>query len=223
MIKEFAIITGQVNFICLIILNLLVLFRYRQLPAKIRSIGFYLLLSLTTEAVSRWLFHKHENNLYLLHYYTFFEFLAWSYFFYHLFKSKDWMPTSLPWWIAMVSILIIANSIFLEPTTGFNSNAKTLVQVILIAYTIYYFFISFGKIDLRQRIPRATTLINFAILFYYSGSLFIFMFSKILANQGVANHLQFGFWAINALLLVILHGLILISLWMVAFRKTTSL
>lgn len=222
MIKEFAIVTGQVNLVCLIIINLIVLFRYQQLPVDIRRVWCYLLLSLTTEAISRWLFHKFENNLFLLHYYTFFEFLVWSYFFYHVLKSKDWIRTTLPWLITVVGILIIANSIFLEPLTGFNSNAKALVQVLLISYTICYCFLSFGKIDLRQPIPRATTLINFAVLFYYSGSLFIFMFSKLLANQGVASKLQFSFWAINALLLVIFHALILVSLWMVAFRKTTS-
>lgn len=222
MIKEFAVITGQVNFVLLIIINLLILFRYRQLPGNIRRIVYYLLLSVVTEAASRHLFYKSENNLFLLHYYTFFEFLVWSYFFYYLLKSKKWLRTALPWLAAVVAVLIIANSILLEPPTGFNSNAKTLVQVLVISYTICYFFLSFGKIDLRQPVPRATTLINFAVLFYYSGSLFIFMFSKLLANQGVDEKLQFSFWAINALLLVILHLLILISLWMIAFRKTTS-
>lgn len=222
MIKEFAIVAGQVYLVLLILNNLIVIFRYHQLPVKIRTLIFYLTISLATDLSSRYLFNQASNNLYLLHIYTLLELLAWSYFFYRFFIHEQWVQHKLPWLVGGVALLLISNSIFLEPITGFNSNAKTLVQLILIAYAIYYFFSSFGKIDLSQSIPLATTLINFAILLYYSGSLFIFMFSKLLANQGVASNLQFGFWAINALLLVILHGLILISLWMVAFRKTTS-
>ncbi|WP_020536154.1 hypothetical protein [Lewinella cohaerens] len=222
MIKELAIVAGQVYLVLLILNNLIVIFRHQQLPVKIRTLIFYLTISLATDLSSRYLFNQASNNLYLLHIYTLLELLAWSYFFYRFFIHEQWVQHKLPWLVGGVALLLISNSIFLEPITGFNSNAKTLVQLILISYAIYYFFSSFGKIDLRQPLPLAATLINFAILLYYSGSLFIFMFSKLLTNQGVASNLQYGFWAINALLLVILHGLILISLWMVASRKTTS-
>jgi len=222
MVQKFAILAGQVYLVILVINTLISVFRYQQLPAKVKTITPYLLIALATDLSSRWLFAKHLNNLYLLHIYTLLEFVAWSYFYQRLFQGKKWSQTKMPWLVGAVSILVIANSIFLEPVTGFNSNAKTLVQVILIAYSIYYFFITFGKIDLRQPLPRSVSFINFAVLLYYSGSLFIFMFSKLMASQGIASSMQHGFWAINALLLVLLHALIFVSLWMVAFRKTTS-
>jgi hypothetical protein len=222
MIRELALFAGYAFLFFVILNSVLLLWKYRDIPAKIRSVVYFVGLCLATDLSSRYLFDQASNNLFLLHIYTLLEFLAWSYFFYQLFRNQDWVRTKLPWLVGIGVILIVANTVFLEPVTGFNSNAKTFVQAILIFYAVYYLFTSFGQTDLRQPLPLATTLINFAILLYYSGSLFIFMFSKLLGEQGTADDLQYGFWAVNAVLSLLLQVFIFISLWKVAFRKTNS-
>ena len=209
----------------ILILNVLLFFwKVNKFPKSIRILGIYLSINLATELLAKYIayFFENPNNLPLLHIYTLLEFITWPLFYRQLFVHKNHFVKNHLYFIGFVSVLILSNSIFLEPLSGFNSNAKALVQIILIGYAIYYFFETFGKIDLTKPLPRALSLINFAVILYYSGSLFIFMFSKLLANQNVADNRQYGFWAVNALLLVAFQTLIFISLWTVAFQKTKS-
>ncbi|MEL7221481.1 MAG: hypothetical protein AAGJ93_09195, partial [Bacteroidota bacterium] len=128
----------------------------------------------------------------------------------------------LPWIIGITSIFIILNSIYLEPFTGFNSNAKSLVQLLLISASIFYFFLIFGKIDLNKGHARSLLSLNFAVLLYYSGSLFIFMFSKLMSDTGILYLQQRIFWAVNGIVYVVFVILLLYSLWKAAFLKTNS-
>ena len=223
MVKEFAISVSDFGFGVLVVNTFIFLVKYKNIPDNIKLFGLYLMLNFITEIFSKLLFRLHIENLFLLHIYTLLEFITWSLFFRQLFLNKKWVQKIFFWFMGCVSILIIANTLFLEPINGFNSNAKTLVQLILIGYAIFYFFNAFGKIDLRQNLARATSIINFAVIIYYSGSLFIFMVSKLLADQNVADNHQYGYWAINAMLNLIFQILILIGLWTAAFRKTNSL
>lgn len=223
MIRTLAINLGYVAVTTLVLSIVIYLLQFRKIPNGIKLIGFFLGLNLVTEIISKVLFHFRINNLYLLHIYTLFEFLALSLFYRYLFNKKGKMQSSYWPFVLVVSILIILNSIFLEPFTGFNSNAKTLVQIIIIGYAIYYFFINFGITDFSKPENQSELWINFAAMLYYSGSLFIVMFMKMLIENDSDTKAHNGFWLFNALLYVIFQLLILVSIWKVAFSKTKSL
>jgi hypothetical protein len=213
MYQQLALFFGKVYLVILVVNVVLVLLFYKRLPSKIRSLSFFLLGSLATDFASRWFFYQGANNLFLLHIYTLWELLAWSWFFYLVFELTHRERRLYFGGIGLAGVLLLLNSLFLEPLTGFNSNAKTLVQVLLVSFAIRYFFLAFGKIDLTKPVARSVTFINFAVLLYYSGTLFIFMSSKLLKDYGVASSQQHGLWVVNALLLVVFHFLILLSIW----------
>ena len=220
MIREFihhCTFTAQV---ALVISGLLWLWKYRLLPTEIKRLGPFLFVTLVVQFYSVYLSRHNLPNLYLLHIYTLLELLTLVYFYYYLFRAQPAAQKVIPWLTGVFSLFIIANSIFLEPITGFNSNAKSLVQISLIGAATYYFFIAFGKVDLARPEPRSLILINFAVMLYYSSTLFIFMSSRFLNDNHLASSLHNLFWAINALVYVIFVLLILLGLWTVAFRKT---
>lgn len=223
MVKTLAINFGNIAVTILAISFILYVVKFRKLPKEIKIIGLFLSLNLLTEILSRSLSGIGENNLYLLHIYTLFEFLVWSLFYKYLFNKKE--KNHNYYWpsVFLIAVLLILNSMFLEPISGFNSNAKTLVQLILIGYAVIYFFNSFGKTDFSTKENQSILLINFAIILYYSGSLFIFMFAKLLETNDVSPLSFDGFWLFNALLNAIFQLLILVSIWKVAFSKTKSL
>ena len=221
-IERLAVLMSDIGTLILVINVLLFIVRYKALATEIKYLGLFLLLCFVIEISSQWLFHLGINNLFLLHIYTLLELLSWSYFYYYLFRKRQTINKWLPYFTLILSMLIILNTIILEPMSGFNSNAKTLVQLTLIAYSVYYFFTAFGNIDLTLPVPRAITFINFSVILYYSGSLFIFMLPKLLTSIGFDHAKINSLWAINALLLLVFHTLISISLWTVAFRKQKS-
>ena len=201
---------------------LILLWKFKSIPEKVRAIWPYIIIALLTEIISRGLALLEYPNLFLLHIYTLLEFLTWSFFYRRVFQDNKRFQTIFPWAVAVIAVLLIGNSIFLEPLNTFNSNAKTLVQVALISYGVYYLFEAFGKTDLTKPTQRAVILINFAVILYYSGSLFIFMFSKFLASQHVDQSWQRMMWVINALLVGLFQVLIFFGLWPFVFGKKNN-
>lgn len=208
--------------VCLLFCILLLLWRFKSLPKEIQRLGPFLVITLIINILAIMLGRQQIPNLFLLHIYTLFEVFLWAYFYNYLLRKTPKKKNVLPLLVIVFSILIIANSIFLEPISGFNSNAKSLVQLLLILASIYYFFNAFGKIDLTQPLPRSLSIINFAVLFYYSGSLFIFMFSKLLNVNNVAQARQHELWAINGLIYLIFLIIIFAGIWTATFQKTKS-
>jgi len=221
-IKElihFFSISAQVGLLSCILFGL---WRFKSLPTEIQRLGPFLVVTLIINITAIILGRQMISNLFLLHTYTLLEVFLWAYFYKYLFRKNIKGKHAFSLLIGIVSILIIANSILLEPVTGFNSNAKSLVQLLLILASIFYFFNAFGKIDLTQPLPRSLSIINFAVLFYYSGSLFIFMFSKMLNANNVAQTQQHGLWAINGLIYLIFLILIFTGIWIATFQETKS-
>ncbi len=208
--------------VSLILSILIYVFRFKFLPTELKRLGPYMVITLFIQYYAAYLSRQGLPNLYLLHLYTLLEFLAWAFFYHYLFRNRPRLIKVYPWIVGIISVLIVANTIFLEPVSGFNSNAKSLVQLTLISSAIYYFFIAFGKIDLALPLPRSLTQINFGIIIYYSATLFIFMFSRFLNDNDVAPVRHNFFWAINGLFHVIFQMLLLLSLWTIAFRRTKS-
>ena len=222
MIKDLIHILSISAQVCLLSCILLWLWRFRSLPTEVRRLGPFLIATLIINITAIILGRHMISNLFLLHIYTLLEVFLWAYFYNYLFKDLVKNKNVLPLLLGIVSILIVTNSLLLEPMSGFNSNAKSLVQLLFMSASIFYFFNAFGKIDLTKPLPRSLSIINFAVLFYYSGSLFIFMFSKLLNTNKVAQTQQHGLWAINGLIYIIFLMLIFTGIWIATFQKKKS-
>lgn len=190
---------------------LLGIWRYRRLGPTLRPVFFYLLLNLITELLSRYWKVQFGNNLVLLHVYTPLEFIVWSWFYR---QWLLWLPGVQRWFwpfVGGVVFLIVANSIWLQPVDTFNSYAKGLVQTLIIVYAVLYFFSGFSQLGQQSKTHYLSLgLINAAVLMYYAGSLFIFMFGNLFIGQGL--RLPIGFWLFNALLNLMFQGIILVAL-----------
>lgn len=164
---------------------------------------------------------KPPNNFWLLHLLTFFEFILLSLFYYHLFIEKKAFQKLIQILLPILSILIILNSIYLEPITFYNSNAKSVTQAIIISYSVYYFYVVSTKEILTDSYHKTIHLINSGILFYFAGSLFIFMFGKL---STLMKGSTWGVFVIfNSFIYVIFLIIVFISLWRVTHMKREEL
>lgn len=175
-----------------------------RLPGAFKILGLYLGWNLLIELVT-FIPARGTNNLPLLHLYTLFEFILFTLFYKKLELFKSWSSKSF--WIFLVSLssLIILNSVFLQSIFAYNSYAKTIVQVLLISYSVGYMF----QLKEKGDESGSLNLANAAILLFYSGSLFVFMFGNVVLPPEYDNI----FWEINLLLNLLFQVLILVSLW----------
>lgn len=206
----------------LIVLGLSVLFflfKYKKLDVPFRRLFYFLAFNLTIEILALVFQYAGINNLPLLHLYTLLEFILFSFFFKSIFVEKSFFHRVFWYLIVVVSVLIICNSIFVQPIFEFNTLAKSGVQIILICYAIVYFYNLVEPRRLSTARFKSIRLVNSAIIIYYSGSLFIFMFSRdSIWNEEV----YVIFWTFNGFLNLVFQLLIFTALWIAYYRKTPS-
>lgn len=210
--------TGHLAVIILGISVLLCSLKFIKLSTPYKRLFYFLILNFSAEVASRIIVFQFPgvNNLPLLHLYTLGEFILLSWFFKSLIKKPKILQSRF--WLFMVigSILIVLNSLFYQNIYEFNSLAKACVQIIIITYSVLYFYNLTENTSLKNTNEKSLRLINSAILIYYSGSLFIFMFSQVFFEN---SELHLYFWTFNAILNVVFQLLVLVSLWKVIFKK----
>ncbi|MDC8003611.1 hypothetical protein POV27_06080 [Aureisphaera galaxeae] len=205
---------------CLVAINcILCIVAYKKMSIPFKRLTYFLLWNLLIEILAITFMELGRNNLPLLHIYTLGEFLLFSYFYKSVLHKPKIFQSHYMYFILGVSILIILNSAFIQNIFNFNTIAKTLVQVIIISYSVFYFYNLVENQRSSDRMAKSLRLINSAIMIYYSGSLFIFMCSKI-SFENTDTYIVF--WAFNAILNVIFHLLILWGVWIAFFRKNRS-
>jgi hypothetical protein len=191
------------------ILSLLILINTSWKPQKIKH-GFskILLLMLFTQIISKVLWFNESPNLFVLHIYTLLEFIFISLFYRSTLDKIEFFQRHFRVLLIGLSVLIVLNTIFLQQLSGFNTHAKILTQIVYITYAIAYFIqeISNYRKTAQQQL---LTVINSAILIYYSSSLFIFMFSNIFEELDDRHRI---FWIINASLYVAFQLIIFIGI-----------
>jgi len=210
--REIDIDFGNIALMVLLI-NIVFLIKSYRKKTDLKWFIIALIQALLIQIFAIILAYKVGNNLPLLHLHTLLEFIFISLFYREILFKKHTSNQWFLFFIGIVSSVIIANSIFLETLTSYNSNAKALSQTLIIAFAVYYFFsristeVSQSNMILNQ--------INAAILLYYAGSLFIFGFASFMSeNSPLMNSY---FWAFNAFLYLIFQILILITTWQLVF------
>ncbi len=208
---------GDISVLFLAINVVICFFNFKKLPTSFKWLSYFLIWALLIEISARICSYTGHNNLPLLHLYTFGEFVLLSLFYKKIlsnlrfFKGKFWL------FILIGMVLIVLNSCFNESIYGFNSVAKTGVQVIIIIFAVTFFYASAGNPFAQPSLEKSLRLVNSAIIVYYSGSLFIFMCNQLFIDQEEAYKM---FWAFNAFLNLVFQALILWALWKIASSKT---
>ena len=185
------------------------LFYWRRLPLEFKWLTAYLFFNLCIEIGAHLMSHG-GNNLPLLHLYTLGEFWLWSFFFKTVLGKDSWLNRYFVTFLLGITGFIVANSVFLQPIWGFNSHAKTLVQLVIIVYALVFAFHFAYFHQPQSKYYKIVRFINAVILKYYCATLFIFMSSGFWKADDLATNILVttNRW-LNTLFLV----LILLSIW----------
>ena len=171
------------------------------------AIGFFELLAMILVA----LMHN-GNNLPGLHVYTLFQFLLLTLFFNACFKEfSNWFKYK--WILAIGTIGIIANSIFLQSIFTYNSYSKSLVElyVIVMSLTLFRLFLSdktHEQINMKPSVSFVSAVFlqsSVSIIFYiYSNDIMemkeslrdLIWYLRIVINYISLFMIMFGVWQI---------------------------
>lgn len=214
-LEVFGRYTSGLCSVCLLLSIVLCLVYRKEAAIPLKRLSYFLIWNLLIELLA-YIMYWGYNNLPLLHLYTLGEFLLLSYFFKSLINKPAYFQKAYKYFVMGASVLIVLNSVFLQSIYEFNNNAKTFVQLVIIAYAVLYFYNLVENQNFSAELAKSLRLINSAIIVYYSGSLFIFMCSQISFKNTDTYQV---FWAFNTVLNLVFQLLILLGLWKVFFRK----
>ncbi len=191
----------------------------KYLVNELKVIFFFICNSLVFEFISALMWHYKINNLYIFHIYVLSEFFFISWFYYEIFK-KYLSSKTIPYIFVIFIIFSLIDSFILHNPLTFNSYAKTLECVIVVAYTVFYLYKTFD--EFQDEDPSDTPLfwINAGFLFYFSGCLFVFTFSNFILTQG--KPMGMITWALHAFFMTIMYLLIAIGFWKLPLDRKTK-
>ena len=183
-----------------------------------RVLFFHLLFAAVLQAVAYYLWKNSKNNLYLLHFYTVEELVMltvfYSYLLTGLLNKRIFIVI-----IALFIICAILNALYLQPLTTHNTYMRSLESLIIIIWTILYFYVRLGEDpDKQQKKDAGLLVINSGFLIYFTTSLLLFSLSNLIDAKN--KEIRISLWSIHALVSIIMYILIAIGLW--KHRKTAT-
>lgn len=187
------------------------IYRRKYMKKELKVMCYYLafvllfqLIAIVVSAVFK------TNNLPFLHFYTVVEFgiISW---FYKEYLGSFLNPKIIYGNFVLFTTLAILNVIFVQSIFEYNSYPRGLecLFVVFYAITAYYKIIKSLEIISIEKSPLFW--INAGFLFYFAGSLFLFVLGNLILTQDI--QLSMLSWAIHACLVALMYVFIGIGLW----------
>lgn len=172
-----------------------------------------LLISACTDFINVFFFIKnHIPTSPLFHTYTVLEFCVLALLYRQLFH-KEHIKKSINIIILLFFAFKILDIIFFTSIRESDTLAMTLESVVMITFGILYFDQVLKEMVIPNLEKYPVFWINSGILIYFSGSLFLFLFSDFIFS--FSNQISYwSFWPIHSLLTITKYTLFSIGLWL---------
>ncbi len=199
-----------VAFILLFLPLVVAIVRYKFLNSSQRKLSILVLCIVIVEITSRLLWYKKINNLPVYHFYIIIEFILIIYIY------RDELSRLFPKLFFTIlsigfTIFSIGNTLFLQDINTFNSNATTLLGIIVIFLSLSYFYALLKEVKYSALEINPMFWINAGFLIYFSSNLILFFINNnMFQGSTEASYLVWGLHAIVNIVLTIFYT---IALW----------
>lgn len=159
---------------------------------KFRWVGLLLLGSVSFDGLNHILFSLKINPNYSVNSWIVFEFLMCSLLYFSFFKKKGIRSVIL----VITSILTVFgfyNFFFLEGPTTLNSYTRSLVCVVMVCYSVYFFFQLLKDLPTSKLTKFPMFWVNTGMLLFFSGTFMLSISIRYLVDT-LSSNLIF-FWA----------------------------
>ncbi|WP_298319870.1 hypothetical protein [uncultured Aquimarina sp.] len=202
--------TTLAAFILLFLPLMVSIFRYKFLNSSQRKLSILVLCIVITETTSRLLWYQKINNLPVYHFYIIIEFLLIMY----IYRDELSGLFSKLFFVVLgfgFIIFSIINTFFFQDLSTFNSNATTLLGVLVIFFALSYFYALLKEVKYSALETNPMFWINSGFLIYFSSNLILFFINNnMFKGSTEASYLVWGLHAIVNIVLTIFYT---IALW----------
>lgn len=178
-----------------------------------RVLFVLLLLSLALDGISLYLLEQKMHNRWILNSYTIVEYFVYCSFFLMVLQTTNIRKFFLIGYIAVGSILFYFT--LKDFWTHINDITMGIESIVMIFSSAAYFYIMLRQLKYDSPFSNPFFWLNSAILIYFSGSFFVFIF----IDYRVPN-MSWDLWNIHSIVRIIFNLLLVIGFWKT--RKITT-
>lgn len=177
------------------------------------QIFYYCLCFVFFIEIGEWtLYHLHKQNHFLFNIHIFFEFFILAYAYYSLAKVKIQKIVITLFMLAEACLLPTFDFSSWANFNRFNSVTNSVASLFMIAIVFMYFYRLLQTLETKNILEEPWFWISAGTLFYYSGVLFVFIFSDtILFSKLQAETIL---WNIYYIFLFVFRFFLAIGLWL---------
>jgi hypothetical protein len=201
---------------CYVIIPILIgSIRFRYLSSAAKSVFALMIVAMIIDNISYIFRNQHFNTAYFLRVYTILEFILLSLFFIYI-ANRNSLKIVMKVMIVLFSAVAVFDALF-QGIMSMDSISIAVESIVFILYSIASFLLLMKDASYLNILSASRFWMITAILLYFSGNLFLFVFSNhlLLHTPDSFNKL----WAINSVLSILFYSLIAIGFWKV---KTQS-
>ncbi|MCI4667284.1 MAG: hypothetical protein MRZ79_03920 [Bacteroidia bacterium] len=193
---------------------------FERLKTEGKIIAYYLFFLLVINTVAILLARQKVNNLSTTHILVLGESIFLFIFYREVSEEGSIFRKYFKIFIALLVGLIITNTLFIEKINTFNTNAKIFLLFVIIFLSTNFFYNRSRQLLTVDAYERSLRIINTALLLYYSGSFFVYLFYKFTQNnlEYYSNYIL----VFNSVLYMLFTILMLVSFGLVIFRRRES-
>jgi hypothetical protein len=195
----------------LLVSVLMALVRVRYLMGCLRFVGLFVGLAAVGEIISLLTAALSIHNLHILHVYTILEFNLIA-LFYHRFFGRFYPHWLMPLLMVFFTGFAILNSLLLQPLNQYNTYARGLEALMVIALALLCFYKILTELPAERLDKHPVFWINAGYLLYFAGSLFFLILSNSVINESNRALILMVF-GLHSLLMVLMHLLVGVGLW----------
>ena len=207
-LKSFMFI-AQLQMIIFAIGALICFIKYRIKDFYIKILGFALAISVAADFSSGILHGLKINVNYGSSVYGLVSFPLISLIYYYVLGEKN-KKLYLVVNIAYLTFGLV-NMLFIQRST-INTYTLIIKSIIFILFSLYYFYWLLKELPTSQLQRLPMFWINSAYIIYFSGNLFLFVFTSYLVN--VLNSDLLVYWSLHNILGIIEGFMIIVALWL---------
>ncbi|MEW7281131.1 hypothetical protein ABW636_21250 [Aquimarina sp. 2201CG1-2-11] len=210
MSKEFFTNLSLISSFIVIIPLLISGFKLRSLNKVQIRLVYLLLTVLLVESISNILWYQKVNNLPVYHFYTVLEFLLITAIYKKVLAS---LFSKLFFIIISSSFVLFAviNTLFFQDLQTFNSNTTTLTGVVVIFFSLCYFYALLKEVKYSTLETNPMFWINSGFLIYFSSNLILFFMNNSLF-KGITEA-SYILWGLHAFINIVLTLFYTIAIW----------
>ena len=157
----------------------LALILFKRFSNATKLISLYLIILPIIVLFINYVAFQHHNNMYLRHLLAHFEIGIFSFYYYILFEKIMFKNLVIGLFLGYL-IFSVFDTIYFEPFSIYPSNIGFVYSLMLILYSLLFFFEIYEKGEVLYIERHPQFWINSSLLLYYAGTLLLGLFSNYL-------------------------------------------